>query len=60
MDWLPAILSTWLIISLLVFGLLWSALVVGARADRRRHDESNPRALHAKSEALTFPASTLA
>jgi len=60
MDWLPAILSTWLIIALLVFGLLWSALVVGARADRRRHDESNPRAHPANGEALTFPASALA
>lgn len=60
MDWLSAIFTTWLITGLFIFGLLWSALIVGARADRRRHDESNPRALHANGEALTFPASALA
>jgi len=60
MDWLSAIATTWLIISLPASGFLWCALIVGARADRRRPVDSNPRTLHAGGEALTFPAPALA
>lgn len=56
MEWLAPILQTWLLVSISLFGLIMSALIVGARADRRCHDDADAQIAPSDGDGSSYQA----